>query len=107
MTHAFGRRSALPASTLAAAVFFFLSIALWTAAPCRADAPAADAILGTWVVEEKDAHVEIYKQENRYFGRLSWIRDGEEEKPGDKQGPKMHEEPRVGRHSAGFQVQRP
>ena len=88
-------RRTMPAFAVTAAIFFFLSLALWTAAPCRADDPAADAILGAWVVEEKDAHIEIYKQDGRYFGRLSWLKDGDE-KPGDGQGPKMHEAPRVG-----------
>ncbi len=81
---------------LLAALSFFLCLALASggAAPCLAGDPAADAILGTWVVEEKDAHVEIYKQDGRYFGRLSWLKD--DDKPGDSHGPKMHEAPRVG-----------
>jgi uncharacterized protein (DUF2147 family) len=98
MRRASGRTGrALPAFSVPAALFFFLLLALAVvaAAPCLADAPAADAILGTWVVAEKDAHIEIYKQENRYCGRLSWLKD-DDEKPGDRQAPKMHEAPRVG-----------
>lgn len=35
----------------------------------------ADAILGTWLTEKKDAHVQIFKTGNRYFGKLVWIKD--------------------------------
>ncbi len=38
----------------------------------------ADAILGTWVVAEKDAHIEIYRNGDAYFGRISWLREPED-----------------------------
>lgn len=34
-----------------------------------------DAILGKWLNEEKDAKVEIYKQGNKYFGKLVWLKN--------------------------------
>ena len=78
-----------------------LCFLLWVAAgasatPCLAEGREPDAITGTWVVEEKDAHVEIYKHDDRYFGRLSWLKDAGEEKPAEKREPKMHETPKVG-----------
>lgn len=35
----------------------------------------ADAIIGTWLTEKKDAHVQIFKSGNQYFGKLVWIKD--------------------------------
>ncbi|TWW01591.1 DUF2147 domain-containing protein [Chitinophaga pinensis] len=32
----------------------------------------ADKILGTWLNEEKDGKIEIYKSGNKYFGKLVW-----------------------------------
>lgn len=33
----------------------------------------ADDILGVWLTQIEDAKVEIYKKENKYFGRVVWI----------------------------------
>lgn len=52
-----------------------------------------DAILGVWEVAEKDAHIEIYRQGDRYHGKIVWLRAGEE--PGDNED-RMFETPKVG-----------
>lgn len=33
----------------------------------------SDDILGEWLSEEKDGKVMIYKQGNKYYGKLSWL----------------------------------
>jgi uncharacterized protein (DUF2147 family) len=33
---------------------------------------AGDKILGTWLNEEKDGKIEIYKSGNKYYGKLIW-----------------------------------
>ncbi len=35
----------------------------------------ADGCLGTWLTGSKKAHVQIYKQGDRYFGKIIWLRD--------------------------------
>ncbi len=55
--------------------------------------------MGTWVVAEKDATVEIYRRNGAYFGRLAWLReeaDPNAASPGANSGSRMYEEPRVG-----------
>lgn len=32
-----------------------------------------DQILGTWVNQEQTTHIEIYKQDGRYYGKIVWI----------------------------------
>jgi uncharacterized protein (DUF2147 family) len=36
---------------------------------------SADDILGIWLNEDKDAHVEIYKEGNKYFGKIIWLKN--------------------------------
>ncbi|MBC34603.1 MAG: hypothetical protein CL663_00960 [Bacteroidetes bacterium] len=34
----------------------------------------ADNILGVWMNEDKDAYIEITKRDNKYFGKLVWLK---------------------------------
>ncbi len=36
---------------------------------------AGDAILGKWLNEDKDAHIQIYKENGKYFGKIVWLKD--------------------------------
>lgn len=51
----------------------------------------ADDILGVWMNEDKDAHIEITKRDDKYFGKLVWLKfptDDETGKPKlDKHNP--------------------
>jgi uncharacterized protein (DUF2147 family) len=38
----------------------------------------ADAILGKWLNEDKDAHVQIYKESGKYFGKIVWLNEPNE-----------------------------
>jgi len=49
----------------------------------------ADAILGKWLNEDKDAHVEIYKENGKYFGKVVWLKDPIDEVTGK---PKLDDE---------------
>jgi uncharacterized protein (DUF2147 family) len=35
----------------------------------------ADVILGKWLNEDKDAHIEIRNDGGKYFGKIVWLRD--------------------------------
>lgn len=39
-----------------------------------AQAQTADAILGNWLNEEKDAKIQIYKNGSAYFGKIVWLK---------------------------------
>ncbi len=44
----------------------------------------ADDILGKWMNEDKDAHIEITKRDHKYFGKVVWLKfpiDDETGKP--------------------------
>jgi len=47
-----------------------------------------DDILGVWLNEDKDAHVEVYKEGDIYFGKVIWL-----EEPNEENGePKLDDE---------------
>lgn len=35
----------------------------------------ADAIVGKWLNSSKEAHIQIYKKNNKYFGKLAWLKE--------------------------------
>ncbi len=49
-------------------LFFSLSVLL------VAQAQTADACLGTWYNAEKDGKILIYKQGDKFFGKLNWMK---------------------------------
>lgn len=60
-------------------VLLFISLTAFT--PSVAQKYAADDILGTWFVQEKDAKVEIYKCGSKYCGKIVWL-----QRPNDEKG---------------------
>lgn len=38
----------------------------------------ADDILGIWFNKEKDAKIEMYKQNNKYYGKIVWLNEPNE-----------------------------
>jgi len=57
--------------------------------PLAAQQHSADAILGKWLNEDQDAHVEIYKDAGKYFGKIIWLKDPIDEVTGK---PKVDDE---------------
>ncbi|RPD42899.1 DUF2147 domain-containing protein [Chitinophaga barathri] len=41
--------------------------------PVYAKAQSADAIVGLWLNEEKDAKIQIYRTGDKYYGKIVWI----------------------------------
>ncbi len=35
----------------------------------------ADDVLGVWLNEDKDAHIQIYKEGDKYFGKIIWLKE--------------------------------
>lgn len=42
----------------------------------------SDEIIGTWLTEDKEAHVEIYKSANIYYGKITWLKEANNPKTG-------------------------
>ena len=56
--------------------------------------PAADAILGTYINDKQTAHIEFFREEDRYFGRIVWHK--EDKKDANNPDPDLRDRPLVG-----------
>jgi uncharacterized protein (DUF2147 family) len=43
-------------------------------------------VIGNWLVQDKKAKVQIFKRSNKYFGKIVWLRE-----PNDEQGKPKHD----------------
>jgi uncharacterized protein (DUF2147 family) len=59
-------------------------ILLFTAICLSAFAQNKDAVVGQWVNATGEAHVEIYKRNNKYFGKLAWLKNPKDERGQNK-----------------------
>jgi uncharacterized protein (DUF2147 family) len=64
-------------------------------------AAPGDAILGKWFNAEKDAKIEIYKSDGKYFGKIVWLKFPNDEKGKPKTDienpdPKLQNRPKMG-----------
>lgn len=50
---------------------------------------SGDDILGVWLNEDKDAHIQIYKESDKYFGEIVWLETPIDEDTGK---PKLDDE---------------
>jgi uncharacterized protein (DUF2147 family) len=55
-------------------LFLFIAVALTGSAQNK------DAILGKWVNSTGEAHLEMTKRSDKYFGKLVWLKDPKDEK---------------------------
>ncbi|MBC7408233.1 MAG: DUF2147 domain-containing protein [Arcicella sp.] len=62
----------------------------------HSQAVTKDAVLGEWLSEKKDGKVLIYKQGEKYFGKISWGRDGNERKDVNNPDEKLKTQTIVG-----------
>ena len=60
-------------------LFLFLTGILMTAAPARGQSVSKDDILGFWLNEEKDAKIEITDINGKYFGKVVWLKEPNED----------------------------
>jgi uncharacterized protein (DUF2147 family) len=66
-----------------------MGLVIYPFAQISAQEVKADDILGVWLNEDKDAHVEIYKDGDKYFGKIIWLKNPIREETGK---PKLDKE---------------
>src|SRR5512135_3315733 len=54
---------------------FLLALALLLGLSTGASAQSPDAIVGKWLNTKGTAHVEIYKEGGKYFGKIVWLKE--------------------------------
>jgi uncharacterized protein (DUF2147 family) len=67
----------------------FMGLVMYPFAQISAQEVKADDILGVWLNEDKDAHVEIYKESDKYYGKIIWLKTPIREETGK---PKLDRE---------------
>jgi uncharacterized protein (DUF2147 family) len=78
---------------------FILIFSLFLATSVNAQ---ADKIIGTWLTQDKEAQVEIYKSNNLYFGKITWFKQPNDPKTNKpwldekNQDPKKRTQPLLG-----------
>ncbi len=81
--------------------FLLLLAAILFALP-GAVAQSADDVVGTWLNEDEDAHIQITQVDNKFFGKVVWIKDNIDPETGkeklDKLNPdvSLQSRPRLG-----------
>jgi uncharacterized protein (DUF2147 family) len=53
----------------------------------------ADDVLGVWLTQDKDSHVQIYKVGDKYFGKIIWLKDPIDKKTGKPKVDDKNEDP--------------
>ncbi len=51
-------------------LFLNIILVVWLLFPSLIFAVGGDDILGEWITEDGDSHVEIFKKDNQYFGKI-------------------------------------
>lgn len=75
--------------------FGFFIIAVMSLQNLSAQKVNKDAILGEWLSEKKDGKVLIYKQGEKFFGKIVWGRDGTR-KDANNPDPKLKDQNIIG-----------
>ena len=72
-------------------VLMIIAAGIFTTTNLLAQDYKADDLLGLWLNEDEDAHIEVYKEGELYFGKIIWLKfpiDDETGKPKlDKHNP--------------------
>ena len=66
----------------------------------------ADAVIGTWLVQDKKATVDIFKRGQKYFGKISWLKEPNNEQGKPKVDKENSEEKLRGRPILGLEMLR-
>ena len=69
-----------------------MGLVIYPFAQISAQEVKADDVLGIWLNEDKDAHVEIYKDGDKYFGKIIWLKDPIREETGKAKLDKENED---------------
>ncbi len=56
-------------------IFIIIGLALCLSAASTALAQNPDAVLGKWLIEEKDAQIEVFSCEGKICGKIVWLKE--------------------------------
>ncbi len=64
-------------------MYLVLIMMMFAGASCvSAQEYQANDILGVWLNEDKDAHIKIFKEDGKFFGKIIWLKNPIDEETG-------------------------
>ena len=72
-----------------------LAAMLFTVANINAQEFDKDDILGIWLNEDEDAHIEVFKEGDLYFGKIIWLKFPIDEETGKPKLDKHNPDPEL------------
>jgi len=63
-------------------VVIFFGLLFSPIAQISAQEVKADDIIGIWLNEDQDAHIQIYKEGGKYYGKIIWLKNPIDEETG-------------------------
>ena len=72
-----------------------IAVGMLTAANVSAQDYKSDDLLGVWLNEDEDAHIEIYKEGDLYFGKTIWYKFPIDEETGKAKLDKYNPDPEL------------
>jgi uncharacterized protein (DUF2147 family) len=79
---------------------------LFTAFGFSGYSQSKDAVVGEWLNASADAHVEIYKRNSKYFGKIVWLKNPKNEKGANKTDVKNPDESLQSKPLQGLEILR-
>ncbi len=76
-------------------LFLFSATFIFAASSVSAQEFGKDDILGIWLNEDEDAHIEVYKEGDLYFGKIIWLKFPIDEETGQPKLDKHHPDPEL------------
>jgi len=74
-------------------IMTLIVMAAWSGLNVKGQVHKADDIIGTWLNEEATGKIQIYKEKNKYFGKLVWLKEPNDKITGkprtDKENPDL------------------
>jgi uncharacterized protein (DUF2147 family) len=65
----------------------------------------ADDVLGTWLNQDKDAHVEMFKRDGKIYGKITWIKEPIDPDTGKPKTDKHNPDPKLkSRPTLGLEI---
>ena len=83
----------------------FIGLMVFPFMNVQAQDVVADDVVGIWLNADKDAHIEIFKKGDKFFGKLVWIKDPIDAETGKPKLDKNNPDPKLqSRPSLGLEL---
>jgi uncharacterized protein (DUF2147 family) len=86
-------------------MMLMLAACLFAADHLQAQEYQPDDILGLWLNEDEDAHIEVYRENDLYYGKTVWLKFPIDDETGEPKRDKHNPDPELrSRPSLGIRV---